>query len=369
MRISINKTLKSLSSFLNSGIRFNNNETTRLMKSYLYFVTIHIILVTYTYILISYYPENYPYLLEIGIKNLIVISLLISIAIGIIFFKRTKRIQVVKHKTVEGIPQYVKGVDYFHNLLPLCTIGTSLLFFSLVPINLIFVIGSFLFFISGFFITIILGIFEDKVYNNLYYTTNISSYIFEEINEGEKDSLYINKLNAYFKHTLNNIDSMIGQNLKIDCLKQNENASIKYVLSKYLPIYVQYGSNKQLDSLMNNLNEMKSYVDKNGKITSLEIINVVHKLYIDLLCFFEEYNLNIVKKRGFDSYFSRINIVILIVTLLSFYLIVSVYIAYTADLYAFLDSLPPSAWLIAATTIIGSIITTTITIIPTMIKK
>ena len=147
MRISINKTLKSLNSFLNSDIRFNDNETTRLMKSYLYFVTIHIILVTYTYILMSYYPEKYPYLLEIGIKNLIFISLLISSVAGILFFRKTKRIQVVKHKIVEDIPYYVKGVDYFHNLFPLCTIGTSLLFFSFALTNIEWVIGGFIFFI------------------------------------------------------------------------------------------------------------------------------------------------------------------------------------------------------------------------------
>lgn len=363
----IKKILRSLKSFLNSdrGFNIDDNEKIRLMNSYIYFVIIHVILVIYEYYLISYHPEKYPYLLNIGIRNLIILSLLISSVSGILFFKRTNRIQVVKHKKIDGIPYYVKGVDYFHDLLPLCIIVTSLLFFSLFPFDLKWVIYGALLFIFGLVLFLILSIFENKICYNLYYTVNISNYIFEDINDGKRNYLYIKKFNEYFKYTLNNIDSIVGPNLKIDCLKQNENASVKYVLSKYLQIYVQYGSNKQLDSLMTNLNEMKSYVDKNGNITSLEIISIIDKLYIDMLRFFEEYGLNINKKRSYYSYFSWIYATILIVILLSFYLIVS----YTADLSAFLDSLPSSTWLIAAATIISAIIIAISTIISTMIQK
>ena len=121
----IKKILRSLKSFLNSdrGFNIDDNEKIRLMNSYIYFVIIHVILVIYEYYLISYHPEKYPYLLNIGIRNLIILSLLISSVSGILFFKRTNRIQVVKHKKIDGIPYYVKGVDYFHDLLPLSVLS------------------------------------------------------------------------------------------------------------------------------------------------------------------------------------------------------------------------------------------------------
>ena len=372
MREFIGKLLSSLNRSLNSEVHImstDDNENVRFMKSYIYFVIIHIIIVSYSYVAISYYSENYTFLLKFGLKNVVLLSLLISSIAALIFYKRMAKIQVVNHKKMEGIPDYVKGIDYYRYLLPLCVLCTSLLCFSLNTIDFKFVAYGVLFLLLFILLIIIFAILEGKVYENLFYTVNISSYICDDLTINERTPLKIKKFNEYFKHTLDNVDSKLNRNLKINQLEKKGSISIKYVLSNYLPLYIEYCSNEQLGTFKDNVSVMRNYVDNNGNIISLDIINKINLIYDDLLSFFENYNLNITKKKTYYSYISDINYPILLVVVIFLNIIPFIYNRYSESLNLFVDSMPSSTWIIAGASLLSAIIVGSASIVATIIKK
>jgi len=130
----------------------------------------------------------------------------------------------------------------------------------------------------------------------LCYTLNSANNIFNDyIYEGKKDNYTIKKFNKYFKKSIDAIDGNLPHGLKIDNLTNKDNTAIKNTIKYYLPSYIEYGDQSQIDSLKNNIDEMRKCIDNNDKKIPLDITTFISNIYNDINKFLISHNYSIVK--------------------------------------------------------------------------
>ena len=97
---------------------------------------------------------------------------------------------------------------------------------------------------------------------------------------------------------MNNIDNKLGKKLNIDELKMDggNSSRVKNVIINYLPLYIKFGNQEQIDLLKKHMNSMTFLVDKNDNI-NLNIVSVINDLYEEIISFFDSKKI-LVKDKG-----------------------------------------------------------------------
>lgn len=88
---------------------------------------------------------------------------------------------------------------------------------------------------------------------------------------------------------MDSIDLRLDKGIKLDYLKNKENIPVKQVLIYYLPIYLMYGNEAEINSFEMNLNSMTKLVDKKNTMISLDIVKVVYSIFQDIMKFLNQH--------------------------------------------------------------------------------
>lgn len=110
--------------------------------------------------------------------------------------------------------------------------------------------------------------------------------IFDDLSENKNNENNIRKFNTYFKKVMDNIDSELGKNLKINDLKINEDDSlrVKNTIINFLPLYLKFGKQEQIDSLKNHIKSMSLLVEKDDEFSHTIIYDIIY-IYNDVISF------------------------------------------------------------------------------------
>ena len=242
------------------------------------------------------------FLRELNLKILLPILLLSAFLINLVTFTLgdiTERFVIIQKldKLMEIIYLSMFRMGSFF-LIPflLFSIGFFLITLTIYH-NLFLYIGFFLF-ILGILLFYLISIIKMGYERGTYDMLQISINTLDVLSETKKDVYSIRKFNKYFKKTMNNIDNKLGKKLNIDELKMDggNSSRVKNVIINYLPLYIKFGNQEQIDLLKKHMNSMTFLVDKNDNI-NLNIVSVINDLYEDIISFFDSKKI-LVKDEG-----------------------------------------------------------------------
>jgi hypothetical protein len=352
--------------------KVNHNNIIRFMKMIILITALHSILLIYIYIFI-YYEETSLFAVS-DIKIWIVPSLTVSTIITLIIFPR-QAIHAVDLKDIDGISPYTKLLDYYAILLPsfIFCVGILSLSISLLLSN--FYVFWISFFIIGllsvylaFLLFPILILLKFNYYNRrIYYTLNRANNICNDFITINTKNIYIKEFSKYFKNAINNIDIQLKKGVKIDDLKREGNKSIKNAILYYLPIYIKFANQSQINFLRSHVGEMKNFVDRNNEIYSLEITKNILNIYNNIDNFLESNGYSITEQRQNKKLASWAILTCAMILLIYFINSYKNYIF--ATLSNFTSSIAASTLLVASTPVIVAIITAIGTIVAAYIRK
>ena len=228
-------------------------------------------------------------------RFVIPILLLLSIIIILSMFLVGNLIKLntlAKFSNVEKIEKFIYSIylkmfqlnSFFLIHYFVISIGFLLITFKLYN-NLFFEFGIFLLYL-GFFlfygVVVIKLHYERKIYCMLQMTFSI----FDDLSENKNNENSIRKFNTYFKKVMDNIDSELGKDLKINDLKIDEDDSlrVKNTIINFLPLYLKFGKQEQIDSLKNHIKSMSLLVEKDDEF-SQNIIHDIIDIYNDINSF------------------------------------------------------------------------------------
>lgn len=268
-----------------------------------------IVIIFYSYFLfILALPESVApglnFLRTMNIIYRIPILLFFSVIFSsILYLMITKEFEMFTKLRVIICSIYLKMVKFnSFFLLPIFLFSIGFMFITFIYYNIIFVkIGTSLVVVGIllFYIVFLVKVYyEGKIYYMLYITNNI----LDDLSESKKDSNTIEKLNIYFKKTINNIDNKLGKNLNINNLKTDEDkiSRVKSIIINYLPLYIEYGEKEQLDLLKNHVHSMSLLVEKNDDF-NLNIIKIIIEIYNDIYNFINSKKFIIIEKERHDK--------------------------------------------------------------------
>lgn len=193
---------------------------------------------------------------------------------------------------------YLKMVQFnsFY-LLPIFLFSIGFLFITFIVYDMFFFnLGMFLF-PSGIILFCIIFLVKMHYERTIYYMLQMTNNIFDDLSENKMDDNTIKKLNVYFKKTINNIDTKLGDGLNINELKtdEDETSRVKDIIINYLPLYLKFGKKNQIDSLKKHIYSMSLLVEKDDDF-SLNIIKNLIEIYNDINSFFDSKRFLIIEK-------------------------------------------------------------------------
>jgi hypothetical protein len=308
--------------------------------------------------------SSIPEFSEIDIKIYIIFSIAFSFFISLLTYT-SKFIYVVELKNITGIPSYTRLLEYYSTLIPLFLLSSAILLISISLLSKFFFILNYIAVVCMFF-TIIIGVslfFIKAMYHNeIFYTLNRANNIYSCYIIKEKKKIYIKEFMKFFERTIINTDRNLTKGIKINELKREETVSIKNTIIHYLPIYIKYGSELQINLLKSNIEEMSKFINKNDVINSLKITNnPILNIYKDILEFLESNHYSVNTYRQYKN-----------ITSWSFYIfigILSIYAIIYDKIYIIkplFDYLPPINSII---TILAPIITAIAMIVAAYIMR
>jgi hypothetical protein len=198
---------------------------------------------------------------------------------------------------VKGMSKISDYFDYYSTLLPFSLMSTGIVLITLGNFNISFPFYGVFFSVIGILIfgaiinlkSIFYNRGKYETYNNLVKANDIfANYI--SLNRTRESSFAIKQFTKYFLRTVDSIDLYLDKGIKIDHLKSEENIPVKQALIYYLPIYLKYGNEAEINSFENNLNSIIKLVDEKNTMNSLDIINVVYTIYQDIIKFLKQHN-------------------------------------------------------------------------------
>ena len=283
--------------------KVNHNNVIRFMRMIISITALHSFLLIYISVLI-YYTDSSIFT-EITMIMGIVISLTFSTIIRLKFFPR-QAIHIIDLKDIDGISPFTKLLDYYVILLPsfiFCigilslSISISLLLANFYVFGISFFIIGLLFVYLAILSILILISVKSRYNRRIYYTLNRANNICNDFITINTKNIYIKEFSKYFKNTINNVDIQLKKGVKIDDLKRDGNKSIKNAIFYYLPIYIKFANQSQINFLRSNIGEMKNFVDRNDEIISLEITKNVLNIYNNIDNFLELNGYSITEQR------------------------------------------------------------------------
>lgn len=208
--------------------------------------------------------------------------------------------------------------EYFYKLLPICMVTTGIALATLFVYNIYFLLfGIVLFFLGGyvfFLLTILKITFYSmgtyNIYNNINRTNDIlTNYI--SSNETDIKYLAIKEFTKHFIRVLDGIDShfnaVFDKRINIDCLQNNGNLTVKQLVKRYLPIYLNYCSEAELNLFKIKMNSMVNLIDNENEIVSLDIIKIVHSIHQDIVKFLNQHSYVVPKNTLISNLIYKIN--------------------------------------------------------------
>lgn len=171
-------------------------------------------------------------------------------------------------------------------LIPFLLISIGFLFITFkLYNNLFFDFGVFLLYL-GFIL--FYGVFAIKLHyeRKILCMLQMTFSIFDDLSENKNNENNIKKFNTYFKKVMDNIDSELGKDLKINDLKIDEDDSlrVKNTIINFLPLYLKFGKQEQIDSLKNHIKSMSLLVEKDDEFSQNIIHNIID-IYDDINSF------------------------------------------------------------------------------------
>ena len=256
--------------------------------------------------------------LVISIIFFMVYSINILLLIHTIFFKRIMPKRVLKYSNIEGASKFSSFSSFFSNLfeyyyplLPVCmvTTGIALATLSIFHVYFLFV-GLFLSFLGAYVFFILIN-FKYSIYNmgtyNAYNNiTRANDILTNYISSNETDIKYlaIKEFTKHFLRVLDGIDfhfdAVFDKGINIDCLQNNENITVKQLIKRYLPIYLSYCSEAELNLFKIKMNSMVNLIDNENMIISLDIIKIINSIHQDIVKFLNQHSY-VVPKNTFIS--------------------------------------------------------------------
>jgi hypothetical protein len=185
----------------------------------------------------------------------------------------------------------------------MATTGIALVTLSIFTTLSIFnayflLLGVILLFLGGYalFLLLLLKITFYKMgtydtYNNITRANDIlTNYI--SSNETDIKYLAIKEFTKHFMRVLDGIDfhfnAVFDKGINIDCLQNNENITVKQLIKRYLPIYLSYCSEAELNLFKIKMNSMVNLIGNENEIVSLDIIKIVHSIHQDIIKFLNQ---------------------------------------------------------------------------------
>jgi len=232
---------------------------------------------------------------ENNIHNIFILfSLILSLIYG---WCQRKRPQIIYY-TKNEISNFDIFLDYYSLLLP-----TFVLFFGLalfcysVAYYYNYEFSTLLLIIAVYLaplIFITLYLFKRKYDNNTYITQKMANDIFINYIYGNEDfrknRFYVKKFSVYLNKSINNIDRHLINGIKIEDLEYEKTFPIKTVISKYLPVYIGYGTQNEIDSLKYNFDCISNLINSRNQINYLDITKLIFKIYVDIKDFLVKRN-------------------------------------------------------------------------------
>lgn len=275
-----------LTKLLKKYVKISHNNIVRFMKIIILTGFLHILIIIPQSIFMSSISE----FSEFDLKIYIIFSIAFSVLISLTTYT-SKFTYVIELKNITGIPSYTRLLEYYSTLIPLFLLSSAILLISisllskiLFILNYIAIACMFFAMIVGLSLFFIKSIYHEKIFYTLNRANNIYSYYIIK----EKKKIYIKEFMKFFERTIINTDRNLTKGIKINELKREETVSIKNTIIHYLPIYIKYGSELQINLLKSNIEEMSKLVNKNDGINSLKITNdSILNIYKDILEFLE----------------------------------------------------------------------------------
>lgn len=230
--------------------------------------------------------------------------------------------RVLKYSTIKGVSKFSSFfsniVEYYYPLLPICMITTGIALATLFICNEIFLLLGVTLFILGFLVYFFLinlkatfynlGTYDR--YNNITRANDIlTNYISPK--ETNIEYLAIKEFTKHFLRVLDGIDfyfeAVFDKGINIDCLQNNENITVKQLIKRYLPIYLSYCSEAELNLFKMKINSMVNLIDNKNMIVSLDIIKIVHSIHQDIVKFLNQHSYVVPKSTLVSSLISKAN--------------------------------------------------------------
>lgn len=228
--------------------------------------------------------------------------------------------RVLKYSTIKGVSKFSNFfsnlVEYYYPLLPICMITTGIALVTLSISHKVFLLLGGTLLVQGFSVYLIFISLKATIYNmGTYNTYNniirandiLTNYIFS--NETDIKYLAIKEFTKHFIRVLDGIDfhfeAIFDKGINVDCLQNNENITVKQLLKRYLPIYLNYCSEEELNLFKIKMNSMVNMIDNRNMIISLDIIKIVHSIHQDIVNFLNQHSYVVPKSTLISNLISK----------------------------------------------------------------
>ena len=234
-----------------------------------------------------------------------VYSINILILVYAIIFKHNMPERVLKYSNIKGTSKisnlFSNFIEYYYPSLPVCMMTTGIALATLSICHEYFLFFGVILFAIGYLVFFLLRSFKSTFYNmrtyNAYNNINrandiLTNYISPK--ETNKKYLAIKAFTKHFMRVLDGIDfhfdAVFDKVINIDSLQNNENITVKQLLKRYLPIYLSFCSETELNSFKIKMNSMVNMIDNENMIVSLDIIKIVHSIHQDIVTFLNQHS-------------------------------------------------------------------------------
>ncbi|WP_156164096.1 MULTISPECIES: hypothetical protein [unclassified Methanosarcina] len=227
-------------------------------------------------------------------------------------------IHVLKYSHIKGVTIVSDFFDYYYTLIPVCLITTGIALVTLVNVHVYFVLAGIILFCLGWYALFMFTLmkitfYKMGVYDKYNNITRANDILINYISPNDTDIRYlaIKEFTKHFKKVLDGIDfhfsALYNKRMNIDSLQTEENITVKQLIIRYLPLYLSYCSETELNSFKTKLNSMANLIDNENTITSLDIIKIIHSIHQDIVTFLNQHSYVIPKNNLFTNFIYNIN--------------------------------------------------------------
>lgn len=254
-----------------------------------------------------------PQVLFVGVY-----SMPVFVPVYAIFKYKSIPKHVLTYSSIKGVSTLSNFFDYYYTLIPVCLVTTGIALMTLMNVHVYFFLAGVVLFFLGWYVLFMLTLLKvvfykmgtfDR-YNNITRANDIlTNYI--PPNETDIKYLAIKEFTKCFKRVLDGIDShfynIFNKIISIDSLQTKENITVKQLIVRYLPLYLNYCSETELNSFKTKINSMTNLIDNENAIVSLDIIKIVYSIHQDIVTFLNQHHYVVPKNNILTKFIYYLN--------------------------------------------------------------